>query len=606
MAAATTHHDTAMNLSLPALANAYRRGDYTPRELINRLSEQARAQTEYNAWIYLLDESELEPYLSALEGQAPECLPLYGVPFAIKDNIDLAGIPTTAACPDFAYTPARSAEVVRVLIAAGAVPLGKTNLDQFATGLVGTRSPYGEGRNTFDTDYISGGSSAGSAIATALGQVSFALGTDTAGSGRVPAVLNNLVGHKPTKGLLSTRGVVPACRTLDCVSIFALTCDDAAALFDIAATYDLKDPFSRPNTFHNRSRYLDSAASPGFRFGIPAEPEFQGDSETAALFAASVERLEALGGEAVSLDFEPFLETARLLYEGPWVSERWLATEDVDRDSMLPVIRDIIGGAEGRSAADAFAAQYRLASLKRECDTLIHGLDFVMTPTCPTFYTRAEIAEQPIARNSVMGTYTNFINLLDYSATAIPVGITERGVPWGVTLFADAFSDIRLIGFAGRLHRACGLPLGATGLEPAQGRAVDVAAFRDSIEVVVCGAHLEGQPLNWQLAERGAQLQLKTTTAPRYRLYALPDGKRPALKRVDAQGEAIEVEVWSLPHDSLGSFVDGIAPPLGIGKVELADGRWVSGFVCEEYGLLGAEDVTRFGGWRGWLASRGS
>ncbi len=251
------------------------------------------------------------------------------------------------------------------MIAAGAIPLGKTNLDQFATGLVGTRSPYGEGKNSFNPEYISGGSSAGSAIATALGQVSFALGTDTAGSGRVPAVLNNLVGHKPSKGLLSTRGVVPACRTLDCVSIFALSCDDAAALLDVAACYDIEDPYSRPNPFFNRQRYFNAGEPGRFRFGVPAAPDFQGDSETQALFAHSVRRLQALGGEVVSLDFAPFLETARLLYEGPWVSERWLATRSVDRASMLPVIRQIIEGAEGKTAADAFAAQYRLATFEK-------------------------------------------------------------------------------------------------------------------------------------------------------------------------------------------------------------------------------------------------
>lgn len=592
-----------LDLSLPALRDAYRQGDFTPRELLHRLSGQAHAQSTYNAWIQLLDASQLETYLSALDGHNPDSLPLYGVPFAIKDNIDLAGIPTTAACPEFAYLPDESAEVVRVLIAAGAVPLGKTNLDQFATGLVGTRSPYGEGMNTFNTDYISGGSSAGSAIATALGQVSFALGTDTAGSGRVPAVLNNLVGHKPTKGLLSTRGVVPACRTLDCVSIFALTCDDAAQLMDIAASYDPEDPYARPNPFHNRARYFRPEGEGRFRFGIPDAPDFQGDNETEALFALAVERLETLGGVATPLCFEPFLEAARLLYEGPWVSERWLATQGVKRESMLPVIREILASAEDRTAAEAFAAQYRLASLKRECDTLMQQFDFVLAPTSPTFYTREELREQPITRNSVMGTYTNFINLLDYSATAIPVGFTERGIPWGVTLFTDAFRDVALLGFAGRLHRACDLPLGATGRKVARGAVAEAAAFNDRIEVVVCGAHLEGQPLNWQLTERGASLRQRTTTSADYRLYALPDGKRPALSRVDTDGSAIEVEVWSLPHDSFGSFVDAILPPLGIGKVELADGRWVSGFTCEHYGLSGAQDVTRFGGWRNWLKS---
>lgn len=600
----TASQNPINNLSIQVLKTAYMRGDFTPRELIGELSGQARRQSGYNAWIYLLNEAELEPYLCALETQSPENLPLYGVPFAIKDNIDLAEIPTTAACPDFAYTPTESAAVVSALIGAGAVPIGKTNLDQFATGLVGTRSPYGEGKNSFNTDYISGGSSAGSAIATALGQVSFALGTDTAGSGRVPAVLNNLVGHKPTKGLLSTRGVVPACRTLDCVSIFALSCDDAATLMDVAACYDAQDPYARPNAFYNRQRYFDTTATGKFRFGVPAELDFQGDSETQSLFEDSVQRLKALGGTPVTLEFEPFLETARLLYEGPWVSERWLATQGVDRASMLPVINEIIAGAEGKTAADAFAAQYRLATLKRQCDTLLEGLAFVLTPTCPRFYTRAEMAEQPIVNNSRLGTYTNFVNLLDYSATAIPVGFTDCGIPWGVTLFADAFEDINLLSYAGLLHRDCQLPLGATGHEPEPTANPATTAVAQHIEVVVCGAHLQGQPLNWQLTERGAHLLLKTTSSSYYQLYALADGKRPAMVRDETEGAAIEVEVWSMPHSNFGSFVAGIPAPLGIGKIELADNRWVSGFICDGFGLAGAQNISRFGGWRDFLAAR--
>lgn len=590
------------NLSLQALKAAYAEGTITPRKLIGQLSAQARRQQQYNAWIYLLDEAELEPYLCALEQRDPGSLPLYGVPFAIKDNIDLAGVPTTAACPDFAYTPTEHAAVVSALIDAGAVPLGKTNLDQFATGLVGTRSPYGEGKNSFNSDYISGGSSAGSAIATALGQVSFALGTDTAGSGRVPAVLNNLVGHKPTKGLLSTRGVVPACRTLDCVSLFALSCDDAAVLLDIAACFDAADPYARPNTFYNRQRYFDTKEAAPFSFGVPSELDFQGDSETQALFERSVERLERLGGNAVSVAFEPFLETARLLYEGPWVSERWLATQHVDRAAMLPVINEIIAGAAGKTAADAFAAQYRLAALKRQCDALLQGLSFVLTPTCPRFYTRTEMAAQPILNNSLLGTYTNFMNLLDYSATAVPVGFTQCGVPWGVTLFTAAFDDIRLLSLAGLLHRDCNLPLGATGhtpLPPTRGSAPAVA---QTIEVVVCGAHLEGQPLNWQLTERGAQLQQKTSSSPHYQLYALPDGKRPAMVRDESAGVAIEVEVWSMPHNHFGSFVASIPAPLGIGKVELSDGRWLSGFICDSFGLAGAANISDYRSWRSWLS----
>ena len=596
-------NDNIHNLSLVALQKSYREGLTTPRQLIMHLREQALSQSDFNAWIHLLTESELEPYLAALDSVAGGDLPLYGIPFAIKDNIDLAGVPTTAACPDFAYIPEQSAAVVEVLINAGAIPLGKTNLDQFATGLVGTRSPYGEGKNSFNPDYISGGSSAGSAIATGLGQVSFALGTDTAGSGRVPAVLNNLVGLKPSKGLLSTRGVVPACRTLDCVSIFALNTDDAASIFDVAARYDGEDPYARENHFANRARsYGPSGVKPAFTFAVPAQLDFQGNPETERLFQDSVAHFEAAGGVASSIDFEPFLAVAKLLYEGPWVAERWLATEAVSRESMLPVIQTIIGGAEGTTAASAFAAQYQLAALKKQCDRLIAEYEFVLMPTMPTFFTRAQMAEDPIVHNSTLGTYTNFVNLLDYTATAVPVGFTECGVPWGVTLLGRAFQDIHILSYCQLLQHACQMPM-ATGKHPLPDiEQTSGARLDDNVDIVVCGAHLQGQPLNWQLTERGACLKEQTTSAAYYSLYVLADGRRPGMTRNETGGAAIEVEVWSMPVANLGSFVADIPAPLGIGKVELADGHWASGFICDAYGLENARDITELGSWRAWVA----
>lgn len=590
------------NLSLEALKQSYTSGARSPRELILELRQQAESQAEYCAWIYLLDEAELEVYFRKLDNCSPDSLPLYGVPFAIKDNIDLAGVPTTAACMEFAYTPSESAFVVELLIQAGAVPLGKTNLDQFATGLVGVRSPYGEGRNSFNPEYISGGSSAGSAVAMGLGQVSFALGSDTAGSGRVPAVLNNLVGHKPSKGLLSNRGMVPACKSLDCISIFALTAADAATVLDVAATYDPGDSYSRQNPWYNRSRYLDGAPAAGFRFGVPDVLDFQGDAETEKLFWLAVEKFKALGGEAVSVAIAPFLEAAKLLYEGPWVCERWLATEGVDPAVMLPVIRDIIAPAEAKTGIDAFRAQYRLAELKRECDTAMAAVDFLLTPTMPTIYTRAELAEQPIARNSINGTYTNFVNLLDYSATAVPVGFTPSGVPWGVSLVAPAFQDVRLLSYVGALQHVLDLPLGGSGHRLPAGPPSGTAALTGRVDVVVCGAHLDGQPLNWQLVERGAFLKAKTRSAPCYQLYALADGKRPAMLRVEAGGAAIEVEVWSMPVENFGSFVAAIPEPLGIGKVQLENNDWCSGFICDYAGLKGAKNITDLGSWRAYLA----
>lgn len=604
---------TKQNLSITELSRAYASGELNPRSLILSLREQALAESDYNVWIHLLSEQELEPFLTNLEKKDAKSLPLYGVPFAIKDNIDLKNIPTTAACPDFSYTPDKSATVVELLISAGAIPLGKTNMDQFATGLVGTRSPYGQGKNAFNPDYASGGSSSGSAIATSLAQVSFALGTDTAGSGRVPAAFNNLIGHKPTKGVFSSTGLVPACRTLDCISVFALTAHDAAIIFDIAAQYDASDAYCRPNHYANKSRYFSGEAPAEFIFGVPEKLDFQGNSECEAMFNKAVAALESIGGKALAFNFDNFSKAAKLLYEGPWVAERWLATKDVKLESMLPVIQTIIGGGNKAGATDAFAAQYKLADFKRLCDEQMAQFDFVLTPTTPTIYTRAEIDEKPIERNSILGTYTNFMNLLDYTATAVPVGQTSAKVYWGVTLFSNAFSDINLLNIASAMQNIFALPLGTTdhafthtsqGVQAAQGAAAQgIAAPKDTIDVAVCGAHLEGQPLNWQLSERGATLKQSVKSSAHYKLWALSDGKRPGMQRVKTGGDHIEMEIWTMPSENFGTFVTGIPAPLGIGKVELENGAWVSGFICDAYGLQGAKDVTEYKGWRAWLAN---
>lgn len=583
---------------------SYRDGTTTPRKFLHRLRQQALAQADYNAWIHVLSEAELDALLAQLETRDIASCPLYGIPFAIKDNIDLAGVPTTAACPDFSYIPAQHATAVALLLQAGAIPLGKTNLDQFATGLVGTRSPFGQGKNVFNPDYISGGSSAGSAIATALGQVSFALGTDTAGSGRVPAALNNLVGHKPSKGLISMGGVVPACRTLDCVSIFALSAVDAARVFALLAQDDAQDNFSRKNPHYNRFRYFSGTAPAVFRFGVAAANELS--PELAALYRKSIATLVSLGGTAVTIDFEPFLEAARLLYQGPWVAERWLATQHVNPVSMLPVIKEIVASASRSTAADAFAAQYRLAALKQVCDAQMAEVDFVITPTMPAIYTRADIDGDPLTLNSRLGTYTNFMNLLDYCATAVPVGPVEAGPYWGITLFAPAFHDIRLLNHAYALQKALALPAGAGSCPFTAETCAGLPLPGQQVEVVVCGAHLQGQPLNWQVTERGARLVKLCQSAPCYKLYALSDGKRPAMVRSVEGGQAIEVEVWSMPAENFGSFVAAIPAPLGIGKVELDDSSWKSGFICEGSGLAGATDITHLQGWRKWLVHRNS
>lgn len=594
------------DLRLGALKTAYSDGSLTPRQLILALREKAAAlNPEFNLFIHLLGQEALEPYLAALDGKSPAELPLYGVPFAIKDNIDLAGVPTTAACPAYAYTPPRSATIVEQLLALGAIPLGKSNLDQFATGLNGTRSPYGECRNSVHPDYPAGGSSAGSALAVALGLCSFALGTDTAGSGRVPAALNNLVGLKASKGLISTAGVVPACRTLDCVTFFTATAAEASQLLALTARPDPRDEYSRTNPLWNDASAFGTPR-PGFRFGVPAQPEFLGCSESPALFEQTIARLRALGGEAVAVDFAPFLEAARLLYAGPWVAERYsVAGELIEHqpDAVLPVIRAVLEKAPQVSGVNTFRAQYRLQALKAECDRSLAGLDCILTPAYPRPVSLAELHAEPVQRNADLGYYTNFMNLLDYAAVAVPAGFMANGLPWGVTLFGRVFTDQYLLSLAAALQHDSGLPL-AGGQAPQAAPAG--AARHDRARLVVCGAHLDGLPLNGQLRQRGGRLLQATQSSADYRLYALAGGPlpRPGMLRVAEGGAAIAVEVWELPSSELGSFLTAIPAPLGLGRVQLADGSWETGFICEPYGLAGAEDITRFGGWRAWLAQR--
>ncbi|MCP1645076.1 allophanate hydrolase [Pseudomonas citronellolis] len=597
------------DLRLATLRAAYREGRATPRQLITQLRDKAAAlNPDYHLFIHLLTPAELEPYLAALDGRSPDDLPLYGIPFTIKDNIDLAGIPTTAACPAFAYTPQASATLVQRLVELGAVPLGKTNLDQFATGLNGTRSPYGECRNSVLADYPSGGSSAGSSLAVALGVASFALGTDTAGSGRVPAALNNLVGLKPSKGLLSNHGLVPACRTLDCISYFSATAAEASELLALSARHDPLDAYSRANPAWNDSSAF--GAPRPFRFGVPREQdlEFFGCAEGPALFAQAIEQLRGIGGTPVEIDFAPFLEAARLLYEGPWVAERYsVAGELIERepDAVLPVIRAVLEKAPGASAVELFRAQYRLQALKARCDAIMAGLDCVLTPTIGRPVSLAELHAEPVLRNAELGYYTNFMNLLDYAALALPSAFMDNGLPWGLTLFGRAFSDQYLLGLGDALQRASALPL--VGGNALAGPAPKAPARNDRARLVVCGAHLDGLALNWQLRQRGARLLQATRSAPAYRLYALAGGPplRPGMLRVAEGGVAVEVEVWELPSAELGSFLTGIPAPLGLGKLELADGSWETGFICDAWGLAGAEDISAFGGWRAWLASRG-
>lgn len=590
-----------LSLDIGSLKAAYAAGTLTPTVLAQEIIRRT-ADDPNRVWIARLPDEAILTYAQALEGRDPDTLPLYGIPFAIKDNIDLAGVPTTAACAEYAYTPEKHATVVQRLIDAGAIPLGKTNLDQFATGLNGTRSPFGACRNAFDFEYISGGSSSGSAVAVALGYCSFSLGTDTAGSGRVPAAFNNLVGHKPSCGALSTRGVVPACRSLDAVSIFALTAEDAERVLAVTAGFDAEDEYSRPLEPHG----FDFGRANTFRFGVPMakDLEFFGNADARRLFGEAVERMQTLGGMPVEVDLAPFLETARLLYGGPWVAERYLAIRDffdAQADSVFPPVREIIAGGRDISGADTFAHLYKQRAFKRTCDAVWSDIDVMLTPTAGTIYRIDAMQADPIHLNSNLGYYTNFMNLLDLAATAVPAGFQKNGLPFGVTLIAPPHQDGPLLHLASRVQHRVGCYPGAIGQALPEAETLSVLSS-GQVRVAVVGAHLSGLPLNYQLTEREARLVGATTTAPIYRLYALPDGKRPALIRVAIGGAAIACEVWEMPVVNFGSFVAGIPAPLGIGKVELADGTMANGFISEGIGVADARDITEYGGWRAWIA----
>jgi allophanate hydrolase len=584
-------------LTIAALRAAYDAGKTTPRETVERVYAHTAALGATATWISRVPLEEALARAAELEERRGrgESLPLYGVPFAAKDNIDAAALPTTAACPAFAYQPAEDSAVVARLLAAGAILVGKTNLDQFATGLVGTRSPHGAPRCVFNHEYISGGSSSGSAVAVALGEVSFSLGTDTAGSGRVPASFNDLVGLKPTRGRVSTRGVVPACASLDCVTVFARDCAGALTVLQVMEGYDPRDPYSRPSPAEEKE------PSDRFWFGIPsaAELRFFGDAESPALYRAALERLVALGGTPVEIDFAPFRETAELLYGGPWVAERDAEVGDFLRANPTasdPVVRSIILGAARYSATDAFRALHRLEALRRQTAEVWEQIDLLALPTTGTIYTVEQLRAEPYTLNANLGHYTNFTNLLDLCAVALPAGFRENRTPFGITLHSPAFEEGFLCDIGMRyesLYRK-GVEEPLLELEPRE-RAVSVA---------VVGAHLSGQPLNHQLTGRGGRLARSCRTAPVYRLYALAGSTppKPGLVHAGADGASIEVEVWELGEAAFGSFVAEVPAPLAIGTVELEDGTSVKGFVCEPRATAGAADITRYGGWRAYRA----
>jgi len=599
-------HPRATLCTIADWRRAYRDQGARPEALLQGLV-QALA-TDDPAWIWRADAAWLKSELARIGQLDAATAPLWGVPFAVKDNIDVAGLPTTAACPAFAYTAGAHATAVQRLMAAGAVLVGKTNLDQFATGLVGTRSPYGEVPNSFDAAYVSGGSSAGSASVVARGLVPFALGTDTAGSGRVPAGFNNLVGLKPTPGRAGMAGVLPACKSLDVVSVFALTVADAA---EVAACIDGPDAQSAPQSPPLRPAWLPER----LRVGVPASPRLDHALAYPAAWAAAVAQAKALGAELVPVDMGAFHEVAALLYDGPWVAERYAVVRELISarpDTLDATVRRVIEKATRFSAMDAYKARYELEDLARRIAPLWQAMDVLMVPTSPSHPTRAQVAAEPVARNSELGTYTNFVNLLGLAALAVPAGFTSKAMPFGVTFIGPGGSDTALAGLGQRWQQAqCAagpLMLGAH-LRPAQADDLPlgpVPAAAPTLALAVVGAHLQGLPLHSQLQVRGCRLLQRTRSAPHYRLFALPGTvpPKPGLSRVlpGQGGTAIELEVYEMPLDLVGSFLALIPPPLGLGSVELADGQWVKGFICEGAALQNATDISHFGGWRAYLA----
>lgn len=598
------HDLSALPFTIPSLHKAYREG-VAPRDILAECHRRIAAVDDPGIFIHLIDQENCAAAAAALGTFDPVAKPLWGVPFVVKDNIDAAGIPTTAACPAYAYIPEKDAFVVRLLRQAGAILIGKTNLDQFATGLVGVRSPYQPPRNAIDAFIVPGGSSSGSAVSVSHGFVAFGLGTDTAGSGRVPAALNNIVGLKPTLGTLSATGVVPACRSLDTISVFALTVEDAYTAFEVANAFDAEDTFAR------RIPSKPIAALPtSLTIGVPsaASIKFMGDDIQRNSFQAAVGSLRTFGAQIKEFDFTPFYEIAQLLYDGSWVAERFTVIEDLleDRpDDIHPVTRAIVGKATDFSAADAFRDQYKLAALKRNIEPILDSVDAICVPTIPTFYSVADLEADPVQPNTDLGTYTNFVNLIDMCGIAVPVAAREDGRPGSVTLLARAGLDGFIAGVASQVHQQAGVSLGATKHPVPEAAPPSQSTEDDEIELLVCGAHMSGLPLNHQLTDLGARLLRETRTSAQYTLFSLPGvtPPRPALVRAK-RGRTIEVEIWALPISALGHFISNVPEPLGIGTVTLEDGSTVKGFICEAIGLKGAIDITHTGGWRNFLNSR--
>jgi allophanate hydrolase len=596
----------AVMSTIAAIVAAHRTGRVTPAQTVEHAYARIRAYDDPATFIALREEGDAIAEAGRLSVDLAAQAPLYGVPVAVKDNIDVAGLPTTAACPAFSYRPVADATAVARLKRAGAVIIGKTNLDQFATGLVGVRSPYGVPRNPLSARLTPGGSSSGSAVAVAAGLVPVALGTDTAGSGRIPAGFNNIVGLKPSLGLVSTAGLVPACRSLDCVSIFTLTTDDAVAVLAAIAGPDRADPYSRSLPFGALG-----AMPSRLRLGIPraADRLFFDDARAARAFEAALDLATRLGATLHDVDMAPFFETAGLLYEGPWLAERTAAVGDFIarcHEDIHPVTRAIIAAGAHLSAQDAFRGFDRLAALRTKVRDVCNEIDVLMVPTAPAAYTIAEIEADPIQLNANLGTYTNFVNLLDLAGLAVPVTLAQDGTPYGVTFLAPAGQDMLIASLGRSFHAQTALPLGALGLAHPPLAAVAPTPERDEIAIAVVGAHLSGMPLNRELRTLGARFLQDAKTSADYRLFALPTTPpKPGLLRVAAgAGVTIACEIWALSAAAFGRFVAAIPPPLSIGTLTLDDGRGVKGFLVEAAAVASAPDISVFGDWRAFVAAQ--
>ncbi|MCR9213768.1 MAG: allophanate hydrolase [Proteobacteria bacterium] len=592
-----------LSFDIASLHKAYKSG-VLATEVIAECYRRINDQDDDGIFITLTDETAALSAAQSIGPFDPITKPLWGIPFVVKDNIDVDGAPTTAACPAYEYVAEKDAFVVARLRDAGAILIGKTNLDQFATGLVGIRSPYPPPKNAIDPNIVPGGSSSGSAVAVAKGLVSFSLGTDTAGSGRVPAALNNIVGLKPTLGALSGTGVVPACRTLDTVSIFALTVDNAYDVYKVTAVFDPEDAYARtvptPNLINTPPCFTIGVPSPGSR-------EFFKDTVQEVSFERTIEVIAQIGGRVREIDFAPFYDVANLLYEGAWVAERYTVVEELMAqrpDALFPVTNDIISEAKKLSAADTFRGIYKLQELKRLIEPLIEAINIICVPTIPTFYSLEDMKKDPVGPNSRLGTYTNFVNLLDLCGIAVPVAPRSDGRPGSATLLARRSEDSLVASLAALLHQQSNVTLGATNWTLPERKPLVPSTAKDEILIAAVGAHMSGLPLNAELVKLGGRFQRKAKTAPTYRLYSLNGGPpfRPGLMR-DKKGQSIDLEIWSLPSHQFGTFLKGIPAPLGIGTITLDDGNEVKSFICEAIGLEGAKDITEFGGWRNFLAS---